>query len=272
MALEIDRDALPGDAADRHRLSSSGQAASRSPDFQCRRTRPQDEGAPTDGAAACLAVHGLEKSIAGRKAVGGASLYVRRGEAVGLLGPDGAGKTTIFYMIVGLTNADRGRIELDGHSIAALPMFARARRGIGYVPQEPSIFRGLSVADNIRAVLKIVEPDLRRRERELDALLEEFDIGGLRTTPSTELSAGERRRVEIARALATRPTYLLLDEPFAGIDPLGIGGMQAVLRGLTRRGLGILIAGRMSGARHTLDVSDRTYVISEGEVLGTLIS
>ncbi len=161
----------------------------------------------------------MEKSFGGRKVVKGVNLYVRRGEAVGLLGPNGAGKTTVFYMITGLIKADRGRVELDSHDVTGLPMYQRARLGIGYLPQEASIFRGLNVEDNIRSVLEIVEPDRRRRETELTALLEEFNLARLRKTPSIALSGGERRRVEIARALATRPNYMLLDEPFAGIDP-----------------------------------------------------
>ncbi len=212
-----------------------------------------------------LAVHGVEKSFAGRKVVKGASLYLRRGEAVGLLGPNGAGKTTVFYMITGLIKADRGRIELDGHDVTNLPMYQRARLGIGYLPQEASIFRGLSVEDNIRAVLEVVEPDRKRREYELSALLEEFNISRLRRTPSIALSGGERRRVEIARALATRPNYMLLDEPFAGIDPIAVGDIQALVRHLTYRGIGVLITDH--NVRETLGLTDRAYIIYSGEVL-----
>ena len=168
-----------------------------------------------------LAVHSVEKSFGTRQVVRGVSIYVRRGEAVGLLGPNGAGKTTVFYMITGLIKADRGAIELDGHDVTKLPMYQRARLGIGYLPQEASIFRGLTVEQNIRAVLEVVEPSKKKREAELDSLLNEFNITRLRKTPSIALSGGERRRVEIARALATRPNYMLLDEPFAGIDPIG---------------------------------------------------
>ena len=175
---------------------------------------------------AYLAAHGVEKSFGGRMVVKGVTLYVRRGEAVGLLGPNGAGKTTVFYMITGLINADRGRIELDGFDVTGLPMYQRARLGIGYLPQEASIFRGLNVEDNIRSVLEVVEPDRRRRETDLNALLEEFNIARLRKTPTIALSGGERRRVEIARALATRPSYMLLDEPFAGIDPIAVGDIS----------------------------------------------
>jgi lipopolysaccharide export system ATP-binding protein len=212
-----------------------------------------------------LAAHTVQKSFGGRMVVKGASLYVRRGEAVGLLGPNGAGKTTIFYMITGLIKADRGRIELDGHDVTALPMYQRARLGIGYLPQEASIFRGLSVEANIRAVLEVVEPDRRRREHDLNALLEEFNITRLRKTPSIALSGGERRRVEIARALATRPSYMLLDEPFAGIDPIAVGDLQALVRHLTNRGIGVLITDH--NVRETLGLTDRAYIIYSGEVL-----
>jgi lipopolysaccharide export system ATP-binding protein len=217
------------------------------------------------GADGYLAAHGLEKSFVGRKVVRGTSLYVRRGEAVGLLGPNGAGKTTVFYMITGLIPADRGRIELDGYDVTKLPMYQRARLGIGYLPQEASIFRGLNVEDNIRAVLEVVEPDRRKRERELNALLDEFNIARLRKTPSIALSGGERRRVEIARALATRPAYMLLDEPFAGIDPIAVGDIQALVRHLTQRGIGVLITDH--NVRETLGLTDRAYIIYSGEVL-----
>jgi lipopolysaccharide export system ATP-binding protein len=214
---------------------------------------------------AYLAAHGVEKSFGGRKVVKGVTLYVRRGEAVGLLGPNGAGKTTVFYMITGLIKADHGRIELDGYDVTALPMYQRARLGIGYLPQEASIFRGLNVEDNVRAVLEVVEPDKRRREADLNALLEEFNIARLRKTPAIALSGGERRRVEIARALATRPSYMLLDEPFAGIDPIAVGDIQALVRHLTNRGIGVLITDH--NVRETLGLTDRAYIIYSGEVL-----
>src|SRR5215472_129270 len=206
---------------------------------------------------AYLAVHGVEKSFGGRMVVRGVTLYVRRGEAVGLLGPNGAGKTTVFYMITGLINADRGHIELDGYDVTGLPMYQRARLGIGYLPQEASIFRGLNVEDNIRSVLEVVEPDRRRREADLNALLEEFNIARVRKTPTIALSGGERRRVEIARALATRPSYMLLDEPFAGIDPIALGDIQALVRHLTNRGIGVLITDH--NVRETLGLTDRAY-------------
>ncbi len=212
-----------------------------------------------------LAVHGVEKSFGSRQVVRGVSLYVRRGEAVGLLGPNGAGKTTVFYMITGLIKADRGRVELDGHDVTKLPMYQRARLGIGYLPQEASIFRGLNVEDNIRAVLEVVEPNRRKREAELDALLEEFNITRLRKSPSIALSGGERRRVEIARALATRPNYMLLDEPFAGIDPIAVGDIQDLVRHLTSRGIGVLITDH--NVRETLGLTDRAYIVYAGEVL-----
>jgi len=221
------------------------------------RSAPQQQG--------YLAAHGVEKSFAGRKVVKGINLYVRRGEAVGLLGPNGAGKTTVFYMITGLINADRGRIELDGHDVSSLPMYQRARLGIGYLPQEASIFRGLNVEDNIRSVLEVVEPNRRRREADLEALLDEFHISRLRKTPAIALSGGERRRVEIARALASRPSYMLLDEPFAGIDPIAVGDIQTLVRHLTNRGIGVLITDH--NVRETLGLTDRAYIIYSGQVL-----
>ncbi|MCP4618352.1 MAG: LPS export ABC transporter ATP-binding protein [Bradyrhizobium sp.] len=212
-----------------------------------------------------LAVHSVEKSFGTRQVVRGVSIYVRRGEAVGLLGPNGAGKTTVFYMITGLIKADRGAIELDGHDVTKLPMYQRARLGIGYLPQEASIFRGLTVEQNIRAVLEVVEPSRKKRERELDALLDEFTITRLRKSPSIALSGGERRRVEIARALATRPNYMLLDEPFAGIDPIAVGDIQDLVRHLTNRGIGVLITDH--NVRETLGLTDRAYIVYAGEIL-----
>jgi lipopolysaccharide export system ATP-binding protein len=230
-----------------------------------RRRRNDGNGAARADRAGILVVEGVEKSFVGRKVVKHVSLYLRRGEAVGLLGPNGAGKTTVFYMITGLINADQGSIELDGYDVTALPMYQRARLGIGYLPQEASIFRGLTVEQNIRAVLEVVEPNRKRRERDLDALLEEFNIGRLRKTPSIALSGGERRRVEIARSLATRPNYMLLDEPFAGIDPIAVGDIQALVRHLTNRGIGVLITDH--NVRETLGLTDRAYIIYSGEVL-----
>jgi len=212
-----------------------------------------------------LAAHSLAKSYGGRFVVNDVNLYVRRGEAVGLLGPNGAGKTTAFYMITGLIKPERGQIELDGYDVTHLPMYQRARLGIGYLPQEASIFRGLNVEDNIRAVLEVVEPDRRRRESDLNALLDEFEITRHRKTPSIALSGGERRRVEIARALASRPHYMLLDEPFAGIDPKAVVEIQRLVRRLTKRGIGVLITDH--NVRETLDLTDRSYIIYSGQVL-----
>ncbi len=217
------------------------------------------------GGPGILAVKGLQKSYRGRTVVQDAGLQVRAGEAVGLLGPNGAGKTTIFYMITGLVAADRGVISLDGHDVTGLPMYRRARLGIGYLPQEASIFRGLNVEDNIRAVLEIVEPSRKERERKLDALLDEFNITRLRKSPSIALSGGERRRCEIARALAGEPTFMLLDEPFAGIDPIAVGDIQNLVRHLTRRGIGVLITDH--NVRETLGLIDRAYIIHSGRVL-----
>jgi lipopolysaccharide export system ATP-binding protein len=246
-------------AAQAARPAASGNAAQ-----QQAGSRPQRDG-NRQAARHYLAAHGIEKSFGARKVVKGITLYVRRGEAVGLLGPNGAGKTTAFYMITGLIKADRGRIELDGYDVTVLPMYQRARLGIGYLPQEASIFRGLNVEDNIRAVLEVVEPDRRRREADLNALLEEFNITRLRKTPTIALSGGERRRVEIARALATRPSYMLLDEPFAGIDPIAVGDIQQLVRHLTTRGIGVLITDH--NVRETLGLTDRAYIIYSGEVL-----
>jgi lipopolysaccharide export system ATP-binding protein len=235
--------------------------------------KPRPARAKTNGAAAprlapragYLAVHSVEKSFGSRHVVRGVSIYVRRGEAVGLLGPNGAGKTTVFYMITGLIPVDRGTIELDGHDVTKLPMYQRARLGIGYLPQEASIFRGLTVEQNIRAVLEVVEPSKKKREAELTSLLEEFNIARLRKTPSIALSGGERRRVEIARALATRPNYMLLDEPFAGIDPIAVGDIQDLVRHLTNRGIGVLITDH--NVRETLGLTDRAYIVYAGEIL-----
>ncbi len=217
------------------------------------------------GGVGVLSVTGLRKSYRGRTVVNDAGLNVRNGEAVGLLGPNGAGKTTIFYMITGLVSADQGRITLDGNDITHLPMYRRARLGIGYLPQEQSIFRGLTVEDNIRAVLEVVEPNRKRREAELDALLDEFKITRLRKAPSIALSGGERRRCEIARSLAARPSFVLLDEPFAGIDPIAVGDIQALVRQLTDRGIGVLITDH--NVRETLGLVDRAYIIHSGRVL-----
>ncbi len=212
-----------------------------------------------------LVVEGLFKSYKRRPVVRGVSLSLRRGEAVGLLGPNGAGKTTVFYMITGLIAADAGRISLDGADITQVPMYQRARLGIGYLPQETSIFRGLTVEENIRAVLEFVEPQKSRRESLLGELLDEFSISHLRNSPAVALSGGERRRVEIARALAANPQFMLLDEPFAGIDPIAIGDIRQLVRQLTARGIGVLITDH--NVRETLDLIDTALIIHEGQVL-----
>ena len=217
---------------------------------------------PGDG---WLTIRSIVKSFKKRTVVRGVSLDVRRGEAVGLLGPNGAGKTTTFYMITGLIPADEGSIKIDGHDVTRLPMYRRARLGIGYLPQEASIFRGLTVEENILAVLETVEPSRKARKEQLDSLLEEFRITRLRKSPSMRLSGGERRRVEIARALATRPSYMLLDEPFAGIDPIAVNDIRALVRHLTQRGIGVLITDH--NVRETLDLVGRAYIIHDGSVL-----
>jgi lipopolysaccharide export system ATP-binding protein len=212
-----------------------------------------------------LAAAGLVKTFGGRRVVNDVTIGLRRGEAVGLLGPNGAGKTTAFYMIVGLIKADAGVIVLDGHDVTAMPMYRRARLGIGYLPQEASIFRGLTVENNIRSVLEAVEPSRAKREEELDRLLDEFNIARIRRSPAIALSGGERRRVEIARALATRPSFMLLDEPFAGIDPIAVGDIQELVRHLTRRGIGVLITDH--NVRETLGLVDRAYIVHSGSIL-----
>jgi lipopolysaccharide export system ATP-binding protein len=200
-----------------------------------------------------------------RPVVRGASLSIQRGEVVGLLGPNGAGKTTCFYMITGLIPLDYGTVILDGQDITELPMYRRARLGIGYLPQEASIFRGMTVENNIRAVLEVTEPVHESREAILDALLAEFSITHLRRTPALALSGGERRRVEIARALASNPHFILLDEPFAGVDPIAVGDIRELVAHLKDRGIGVLITDH--NVRETLDVIDRAYIIHDGKML-----
>jgi lipopolysaccharide export system ATP-binding protein len=212
-----------------------------------------------------LVVRGLGKQFRKRPVVRNVSLTLRRGEAVGLLGPNGAGKTTTFYMIVGLIEPDSGTIALDGAEISGLPMYRRARLGIGYLPQEASVFRGLTVEQNIMAALDVVEPERMRRESMLDSLLAEFGISHLRRTPALALSGGERRRVEIARALATGPNYILLDEPLAGIDPIAVGEIRDLVSHLKHRGLGVLITDH--NVRETLEIIDRAYILHDGQVL-----
>nr|WP_153314486.1 LPS export ABC transporter ATP-binding protein [Agrobacterium tumefaciens] len=212
-----------------------------------------------------MIAHGLTKTYNTRRVVNGVSLVVRRGEAVGLLGPNGAGKTTCFYMITGLVPVDTGKIAINGNDVTTMPMYRRARLGVGYLPQEASIFRGLTVEENIRAVLEVHEPDAAKRNHKLDELLEEFHIAQLRKSPAVALSGGERRRLEIARALATDPTFMLLDEPFAGVDPISVSDIQNLVRHLTARGIGVLVTDH--NVRETLGLIDRAYIIHAGEVL-----
>ncbi len=235
--------------------ASQGQASQNQP-------RQQPAAEKSDGV---LAAEGLGKTFKRRPVVRGVSMSVKRGEVVGLLGPNGAGKTTCFYMITGLIQPDRGAIFIDGHDVTSLPMYQRARLGLGYLPQEASIFRGLSVEQNLRAVVELVERSKTKQQAIIDDLLNEFHITHLRGAPALALSGGERRRVEIARALATSPSFMLLDEPFAGIDPLAIADIRELVIHLKERGLGVLITDH--NVRETLDIIDRAYIIHEGEVL-----
>lgn len=212
-----------------------------------------------------LAAIEIGKSYKGRAVVNGITLSVQRGEIVALMGPNGAGKTTSFYMIMGLIEADRGKIVLDGHDITDLPMYQRARLGVGYLPQEESIFRGLTVEENIRAVVELTEKDRAKRDDNVNALLDELNIGHIRKSPALALSGGERRRVEIARALASRPSFILLDEPFTGIDPIAINDISDLIRYLKKRGIGILITDHR--VRETLDIVDRASIMFQGDVL-----
>lgn len=212
-----------------------------------------------------LAALGVGKTYKKRPVVQDVSLFVRRGEAVGLLGPNGAGKTTTFYMIVGLVRPDAGKIHLEGQDITQLPMYRRARLGVGYLPQEASVFRGLTVERNILAALEVVEPDPDRRDRMLEGLMAEFGISHLRRTSALALSGGERRRCEIARALATQPHYILLDEPLAGIDPIAVGEIRDLIAHLKDRRIGVLITDH--NVRETLEIVDRAYIMHDGRVL-----
>jgi len=214
---------------------------------------------------AVLRAEGLVKSFRARKVVKGVSVEVAAGEVVGLLGPNGAGKTTIFDMIVGLMPPDEGTITLNGEPITALPMFKRARSGIGYLPQESSVFRRLSVQDNILAILEMLDYSRAERAERVDALLNELDLGHIRTSMAYALSGGERRRLEITRALATNPTFMLLDEPFAGIDPIAVADIQQIIIRLKGKGIGILITDH--NVQETLSITDRAYIINEGLVL-----
>ena len=213
-----------------------------------------------------LSAEGLQKSFKARQVVRDFGFSIREGEVVGLLGPNGAGKTTCFYMVVGLIEADAGTIRLDQSDITGLPMHARARLGIGYLPQEASVFRRLSVADNIMAVLELRDDlDSKQRAAELESLLDELKITHITEQKGISLSGGERRRVEIARALAANPRYMLLDEPFAGVDPISVGEIQRIVRHLKERGIGVLITDH--NVRETLGICDRAYILNDGEVL-----
>ncbi|MEE9140184.1 MAG: LPS export ABC transporter ATP-binding protein [Alphaproteobacteria bacterium] len=212
-----------------------------------------------------LVAKNIGKSYKKRPVLRGVSISLQRGEAVGLLGPNGAGKTTCFYIITGLIAPDYGSVIRDGYDITELPMYRRARLGIGYLPQEASIFRGMTVEDNIRAILEVVEPLRDKREAMLDTLLADFSISHLRRTPALALSGGERRRVEIARALASHPHFVLLDEPLAGIDPIAVGEIRDLVFHLKDRGIGVLITDH--NVRETLEIVDRAYILHEGMVL-----
>ena len=212
-----------------------------------------------------LIARDLGKAYKGRQVVNGVSLSLKRGEVVGLLGPNGAGKTTCFYMITGLIQPDFGDISIDGQDVTLLPMYVRARLGLGYLPQEPSIFRGMSVEDNVLSVLETIEPDAATRQARATELLVELRIDRLRKQRATSLSGGERRRLEIARALATDPSFILLDEPFAGIDPLAIADIRDLIGFLKQRGIGVLITDH--NVRDTLNIIDRATIIFDGEVL-----
>ena len=212
-----------------------------------------------------LVVENIAKAFGKRQVVRDVSLSLQRGEVVGLLGPNGAGKTTCFYMIMGLIGVDTGEISIDGEDVTRLPMYQRARLGVGYLPQEASIFRGMTVEENVLAVAELVEKDRAARMAQVDSLLSELHVEHLRNQAATSLSGGERRRVEIARALASRPSFMLLDEPFTGIDPLAISDISDLVRYLKQRGLGVLITDHQ--VRETLQIVDRAYVMYDGEVL-----
>ena len=215
--------------------------------------------------ASGLSVQSLRKSYKKRLIIRDVSLSVKKGEAVALLGPNGSGKTTTFYAIAGLVQAEGGQVSINGKDISSLPMYRRARLGIGYLPQEMSVFRGLNVEQNIKAILDIAEPDIRKRREKLEKLLSEFSIGHLRHTPALALSGGERRRVEIARSLAAEPQFLLLDEPFAGVDPISVGDIRNLVSELKDRSIGVLITDH--NVRETLDLVDRAYILHDGQVL-----
>ncbi len=223
--------------------------------------RPSPSGVPQER----LQAAGLVKRFKGREVVKGVSLEVNAGEVVGLLGPNGAGKTTTFDMVVGLCQPDAGEILLGEEAITDLPMYKRARKGLGYLPQESSVFRRLSVEDNIMAILETLNLPPNERAHRLEALLKELDLTGLRACKAYSLSGGERRRLEITRSLVTRPWFLLLDEPFAGIDPIAVGDIQRIIRRLKKKGIGLLITDH--NVQETLSITDRAYIINEGQIL-----
>lgn len=257
----------PGEHADAHPSESGAATAATSPKHgkpkragQGKQRRPR-----VVAHSAGLEVENLSKSYRRRPVVRSVSLSVARGEVVGLLGPNGAGKTTCFYMITGLIAPDTGTIRINGTDVTSLPMYRRARLGVGYLPQEASIFRGLTVEDNLRAIVEVHEPQPEKRQKKIDDLLAEFSITHLRRTPAIALSGGERRRLEIARALACGPRFMLLDEPFAGIDPIAINDIRMLVKHLKTRGIGVLITDH--NVRETLDVIDRAYIIHDGHIL-----
>jgi lipopolysaccharide export system ATP-binding protein len=220
--------------------------------------------APAQAAPSTLGADGLVKVYRQRRVVNDVALRLQQGEIVGLLGPNGAGKTTTFYMIVGLIAPNAGRIVLDGEDITAMPMYRRARRGIGYLSQEPSIFRKLSVEENILAILETLDLTREERDARLEELLDELSIKHLRTSKAFQLSGGERRRLEITRALVTRPKFMMLDEPFAGVDPIAVHDIQTIVAGLRHRGIGVLISDH--NVEQTLDIVDRAYIMFDGQV------
>ena len=217
------------------------------------------------GGDAGLRISHLRKSYRKKLVIRDFSMELMRGEVVALLGPNGSGKTTTFYAVAGLVTPEAGTVVLDGTDVTALPMYRRAQMGIGYLPQEMSIFRGMSVQDNILAILEVVEPDRRKRRERLEELLSEFSIEHMRRAPALALSGGERRRVEIARSLAANPKYLLLDEPFAGVDPISVGDIRNLVADLKKRGIGVLITDH--NVRETLEIVDRAYILHDGQVL-----
>ena len=224
---------------------------------------PRDAGADADTGG--LRVTNLRKSYQKRPVIRDVSLHLGRGEVVALLGPNGSGKTTCFYLIAGLITLEGGQVTVDGEDVTTMPMYRRATRGIGYLPQEMSIFRGLTVEDNIKAVLEIAEPSKKRRRDRLEQLLSEFSIEHLRRAPAVALSGGERRRAEIARCLAAGPKYVLLDEPFAGVDPIAVAEIRHLVADLKNRGIGVLITDH--NVQETLQIVDRAYILNDGKVL-----